>query len=298
MFGSKKVEGLEAQIRNLKDQLESEKKENERLNSNLSSARRKITELEQKLTDTDFEALKAEQASVKAEYEGLRDMYTKKIQAFENSKEEEERAFARKAALDRFNLDNEIKENRQANQDYVVQTVRTFSDTYNYYLNQIKVLMDALGNVATQTGQALFSDPADDLKTNFGLRMADQLKSETDELRSDSGDLILIGSVEEAEKAEEEAEAAEEACEETVEEAAEAAEETVEEAAEAVEETVEEAVEEAAEEVTEAAEEAAEETVEAAEETAEKAEEVLEEAAEAAAEPIPFDPGLPMEKEF
>ena len=235
MFGSNRIQGLESQIRNLKSQLESEKKEAERLTGELNTAKRKIAELEQKLVNTDYEALKAEQASSKAEYEGLRDLYSKKVKEFDDSREEEERAFARKAALDRFNLENEIQENRQANQDFVAQTVRTFSDTYNYYLNQIKVLMDALSSVAAQTGEALFEAPTDDLKTNFGLRMAEQLRSETDELQGDSGDLILIGSVDEGEKAEE-TEAGEESCGEDCEEETFPAEPEEDEASEAADE--------------------------------------------------------------
>ena len=48
--------------------------------------------------------------------------------------------FARDQALQRHNLENEIRDNRQANQEYVANTVKTFGESYNYYLNQIKVV--------------------------------------------------------------------------------------------------------------------------------------------------------------
>ena len=107
----------------------------------------------------------------------------------------------------------------------MASTVKSFGESYNYYLNQIKLLMDALGNVATRTGEALFSGGNDDLKSRFGSLMRDTLKTETGDLKGDAGDVVLIGSLDEPEAPEEAAGEAE-AMPEEVGEAAEAAEET------------------------------------------------------------------------
>lgn len=203
MFGSSKIRNLEDQLSNLNEKLQQTVQERDSLRQQLEAARQRIGEMENQLRDTDLEQLKDQEKATIAEYEGLKDLYARKIQAFDASKEEQEQAFAREAALQRHNLENEIRDNRQASQDYVSSTVKTFSESYNYYLNQIKLLMDALGDVAARTGEALFSESNDDLKAKIGQQMADKLKAETDPLRSDNGDLILIGTVEEPEEPEE-----------------------------------------------------------------------------------------------
>ena len=95
----------------------------------------------------------------------------------------------------RRNLDNEISESKRANEAYVSDTVKRFSESYNYYLNQIKLFMDALGQVAVETGQALFSEGlADgDLRTSIGRSMVARLQVDTDPLRSDDNGMVLIG---------------------------------------------------------------------------------------------------------
>ena len=193
MFGKEKIQTLEAQVRELNYQLEQARKEKAELEQKLSSASRQAAELEEKLVHTDLDALKEELCATKAEYEGLKELYAKKIQAFDADKEEKEQAFAREAALERHNLANEIRDNRQANRDYVRSTVKTFSESYNYYLDQIKILMDALGNVAANTGEMLFMESNENLKAKFGQQMADRLQSDKETLKSDTGDLILIG---------------------------------------------------------------------------------------------------------
>ena len=237
MFGSSKIQELEAQIRELNRALERAEKEKIDLNQQLAAAKREAAELEARLADTDLEALKEQARATKVEFEGMKDLYARKIQAFDASKEEKEQEFARQAAIERYNLDNEIRDNRQANQEFVRDTVKTFGESYNYYLSQIKLLMDALGDVAARTGEALFAEPTEDLKTKFGQQMADKLKTDTDALRSDDGDRLLIGSTEEVKP-----------------EAAPAPE--IVEAEAILEETVAEAVEEAAPVVEEAAAEA------------------------------------------
>lgn len=201
MFGSGKIQSLEAQIRELNSQLEQARKEKSALEQKLEGAREQAAQLEARLADTDLDALKEETRATKAEYEGLKELYAKKIQAFDAAKEEKEQDFAREAALARHNLENEIRDNRQANRDYVRSTVKTFSDSYNYYLDQIKILMDALGNAAAQTGEMLFMASNEDLKTKFGQQVAYKLQSDKETLRSDTGDLILIGSAEQGKTA-------------------------------------------------------------------------------------------------
>ena len=251
MFGGAKIKELENKVLELKRTIEKNVKERDELKTQLDNARKRVSELESELRDTDLDQLKKELKSSIAEYEGLKELYNRKIQEFESGREEKEQEFARTAAVERFNLDNEIHDNRKANQEYVSSTVKTFTESYQYYLNQIRLLMDALGDVATKAGEELFAGPNDDLKAKIGQRMADKLKAETDPLRNNDGDLILIGGPEEVEAAV--AQAVEEAPAPVQQAVAEAAvEEAVTEAA--VEEAAEEAVEEAA---TEAVEEAA-----------------------------------------
>ena len=276
MFGGKKLQEANAQLDALRRELDREKSARAEAEKQLSNVRSKVSELEAKLKDTDLEQLKEKAKESIAEYEGLKDLYSRKISDFDNSKEEQEQAFAREAALQRHSLENEIRDNRQANQDFVASTVKTFSESYNYYLNQIKTLMDALGNVAARTGSALFEAGNGDLKEHFGLQMVEELKSGLDGMQNEAGDRILIGAAEEAPAAAEEvAECCEEAAECCSEEAEKAAECCCEEVKEAAEEAAEccgeaaEATECCCEEVKEAAGEAAEEITEAAEEITE-----------------------------
>jgi len=279
MFGSGKVQGLESQIRELTGKLEKVNQEKAELSRRLEAEKARAAEVERKLIDTDFEKLKEEARVSKVEYEGLKDLYTRKVQTFDSSKEEEEQKFARESALSRYNLKNEINAVKQENQGKVAGTVQTFVESYNYYMNQIKMLMDALSNVAVRTSEVMFDNPQEDLKANFGLQMVEELKSQTDAINRDSGDLIVIGAPEEKE----EEEAAPEAAE-AVEEAAETAEgaaETVKEAKEAVEDAAKDAAETAGDVVEDAdkiAEEVAEDISNAADKAADASSEVVEDA--------------------
>ena len=261
MFGSKKIQELEARLSELQGKLDAESSEKSSLAQQLESANGKIAELEAQLNDFDLERLKEEAKTSRAEYEGLRELYARKNREFDENVEAEEENFAREQAIKRHNLENEIRDNRQANEDYVSNTVKTFSESYNYYLNQIKVLMDALGDVATRTGEALFSGENDDLKARFGNQMREVLKSGTDTLSRDEGDLILIGYADEATAPA--AEAEEEVAEDPVEDVAdEAVEEVVDEAAEDdIDDIIAAAIEEGEKEAEEAAEESVEEAV-------------------------------------
>lgn len=191
MFGSKKIQELEAQVRELTECLSRQQAENADLTQQLESAKSRIAGMEAQLKDFDLEQAVEEARASRAEFEGLKELYSRKNREFDEFKEEEEQRFARDQAIQRHNLDNEIRDNRKANQDYVTNTVKTFGESYNYYLNQIKVLMDALGSVATRTGEALFSGENADLRASFGHQMRDLLKSGVDAFADDEDDIVV-----------------------------------------------------------------------------------------------------------
>ena len=196
MFGSKTKE-LSGLLANTKMDLERMTEEKKALEKELSQTKGKLKELEDLVGNSDIRSLEAKAKATIAEYEGLKEMYNNKIRTFEDSRIEEESNFAREAALQRHNLENEISDNRQASQEFVASTVTAFSETYNYYLNQIKVLMDALSQVAKETGETLFQGDPETLKVNFSQRLADALKTGKDTLAGQEGKLIVIGASDE-----------------------------------------------------------------------------------------------------
>ena len=216
MFGSKKIQELEDKVRELTESLSRQQSENASLTQQLDTASSRIREMEAQLKDFDLERAREEAKASRAEFEGLKDLYTRKNREFDEYKEEEEQRFARDQALQRHNLENEIRDNRQANQEYVTSTVKTFGESYNYYLGQIKVLLDALGNVATRTGETLFSGGNADLRASFGHQMRDLLKSGVDAF-NDEEELVVEAEDAPEEAVPEEAEAAGNAAEEPVE---------------------------------------------------------------------------------
>ena len=278
MFGKGKIKELENQLTAMKQKLESAVREKTDLDAQLKSAKDKITELEQKLVDTDLNDLKEKARKTIVEYEGLKDLYQKKNQELDASREGIEEGFAREAAMKRSDLADEIQSQREDNQTMVSETVKTFAGSYQYYLDQVRTLMDALSQAAKETGESLFSGDTQNIKERFGAKVLEHLRLDRDSLQQDTGDLLLIGK-EEAPAAEEAAEEAAEAVSECAEECMEEAAEVVDDAATAAEEVIETvdcAAEEAGEAATEAAECAAEEAVETvAEEAAQTIDEVL-----------------------
>lgn len=216
MFGSKKIQELEDRVRELTESLSRQQSENASLTQQLDTASSRIREMEAQLKDFDLERAREEAKASRAEFEGLKDLYTRKNREFDEYKEEEEQRFARDQALQRHNLENEIRDNRQANQEYVTSTVKTFGESYNYYLGQIKVLLDALGNVATRTGETLFSGGNADLRASFGHQMRELLKSGVDAF-NDEEELVVEAEDAQEEAVPGEAEAAGDAAEEPVE---------------------------------------------------------------------------------
>jgi hypothetical protein len=151
-----------------------------------------ITELEEKLKNTDYDELKEQAKKAAVEFEGLKELYTEKIKEFEESRESKEEAFAKEAALKRNNLDEEIQANRSENQDRVTNSVRAFTGSYMYYMDQIRLLMDALNQAATETGKTLFASEVEDVKECFGARIAEHLRKDVGELKQGTGDRLLI----------------------------------------------------------------------------------------------------------
>ena len=279
MFGSGKLKELEAQLASLKNKFENEVKEKAGLAQQLESARSRIQDLEKQLAESENVALKKKAEQTVVEFEALKALYAQKNKEIDAVREETEESFAVEAATRRHALKEEIQQHREANQAMVANTVETFTDSYRYYLDQLRGLMDALSSAVSETSGSLFDGKPQNLKERFGAKILEHLQEKAGTLKQDKGDLLLIGG-EEPQEASPAEPGAEEAAEEAAEDAAEAAEEAVEEAAEDAAEAAEEAAEDAAETAEEAAEEAAEDTVKAAEEAAEEAGEALKETAE------------------
>ena len=199
MFGRGKIQMLQSQLNDANDKLDRLTREKTDLEQKLASAASRISELESRLADSELEQLKEEVRTSQAEYEGLKDLYTRKFKEFNDTREEKEQEFAREAAVERHNLEKEIHGSRQSNQDYMSGAVKHFTESYNYYLNQIKLLMDALGDVAAHTGETLFAEPREDLKVSMGQEMAAKLQTATASLRSEESGLVLIASAKDAE---------------------------------------------------------------------------------------------------
>jgi len=275
MFGSGKIKELEARLSSMRNKLDSVEKEKKDALQQLTDAKGRIQDLERQLAESEGTELKNQARKTIVEYEGLKDLYMQKNRELDESRESVEEGFAREAASKRHDLEEEIRTNREDNQTMVTETVKTFAGSYQYYLDQIRVLMDALSQAAKETGDSLFAGDQPNIKEVFGSRIREHLQNDTDALRQNAGDILLIG-----------AEEAKEAVAETAEEIAGTVEEAVvpaEEIAEAVEETAEIA-EEAADEIQDAAEEKAEEAAAAAGNVQEAVEDVAEEATETAEE--------------
>lgn len=249
MFNSKEKE-FELRIEHLKESMDKLGEEKKGVEKNLEKARTRISELEEKLAQTEVESLRKEARETLAEAQGLKELYLRKNEDFDSNMQAESENYAKEEVRARRKFNEELAQQKKDTEEYVGDTVETFSETYNYYLNQIKVLMDALGQVATKTGKHLFSGEEVDLKTEFGRRMMRALKQEAETLPQEGGNRVLFGAPEEEEEKKEEPKAEEVKAEEA--EAAEAVEavEAVEAAASAA------AVEAAAEEAAKAVEEA------------------------------------------
>jgi chromosome segregation protein len=189
-----RLDSAGSQITELEENLSAANSNISDLEQSLAAANANISDLEAKLTDTDLEELKEKARVTLVEVEGLRSMYAKKIQEFDETLDEKEELFAKEDAVQRYNLEKEIQDDRQANRDYVSNTVKEFSESFNYYLNQIRMLMDALGDVAARTGTTLFQERDQKLLTSIGEAMVEKIHDE-DEL--DPEGVVLIKNIKE-----------------------------------------------------------------------------------------------------
>ena len=235
MFNSKQRE-FEMRMEHLKESMDKLGEEKKGVEKNLEKARARISELEEKLAQTEVESLRKEARETLAEAQGLKELYLRKNEDFDSNMQAESENYAKEEVRARRKFNEELAQQKKDTEEYVGDTVETFSETYNYYLNQIKVLMDALGQVATKTGKHLFSGEEVDLKTEFGRRMMRALKQEAETLPQEGGNRVLFGAPEEEEEKKEEPKAEEVKAEAAA--SAAAVEAAAEEAAKAVEEAV------------------------------------------------------------
>ena len=156
MFGSGKIKELEARLSSMRNKLDSVEKEKKDALQQLTDAKGRIQDLERQLAESEGTELKNQARKTIVEYEGLKDLYMQKNRELDESRESVEEGFAREAATKRHDLEEEIRTNREDNQTMVTETVKTFAGSYQYYLDQIRVLMDALSQAAKETGDSLF----------------------------------------------------------------------------------------------------------------------------------------------
>ncbi len=192
------MQGIQREKKDLEAKLKTIQKEKTDLEALLNSANGTISELEERLKNTDFDELKEQAKKSAVEFEGLKELYNEKIKEFEESKESKEEEFAKEAAIKRNDLEEEIQGKRSENQDRLTNTVMTFTGSYMYYMDQIRMLMEALNQAATETGKTLFANDVEDLKECFGARIAEHLRNDVSELKQGDGDRLLIGPADQA----------------------------------------------------------------------------------------------------
>ena len=202
MFGSGKMKELESRLISTKLKLEEAEKANKDLDQQLKTAKNRIRDLEKQLKESDGIALQEPARKTIVEYEGLKGLYIQKTKEIEDIREKTEESFAVEAANKRHDLSEEIRINREENQTLVSQTVQTFAGSYQYYLDQIRGLMDALSAAAKETGESLFAGDELNIKERFGTRILEHLQSNANAMKQDNGDLMLIGAEEPAPAAE------------------------------------------------------------------------------------------------
>lgn len=208
MFGNKRAQELEVQILETRRKAENAEKEKDELQKQLKSAQDRISDLEKKLAESEGSELKEQADKAIAEYQGLKELYLRKNQELDDTREATEEGFAIEAADKRRELKEEIRVSREDNQKMVSETVQTFASSYQYYLDQVRGLMDAISAAARETGETLFSGEPQNIKERFGARILEHLQSNAGTLPQDTGDLLLIGAEEAAAEAPAEAPAA------------------------------------------------------------------------------------------
>lgn len=194
-----KLKAAKEKITGLESNLEEAKGKIGGLESNLEEAKGKLGEMAARFKDGELETLKAKAKQSVVEFEGLKELYSGKIRELDKSRESQEEEFAKESAVKRHNLAEEIRANQEENQERVSNTVQAFAGSYLYYMDQIRLLMDALSQAATETGKTLFEGSLEDVKARFGSSIAGHLRNDVGALAQGTGDRLLIGAAEEAE---------------------------------------------------------------------------------------------------
>ena len=173
------------------------------LEQSLSEEQAKAAGLEKALADaqariSELEAKIEQDRLTRLEYEGLRDLYSQKVKQFNDTLEEKEEKFAKEEAVKRYKLDNEIQKNRQDNQVFVSDTIKSFYECIQFYLIQVKQLVETIGEVTLQTGQGLFDENnADcDLRSVISQQISEILQNKNAALGGEEDGLIMFANKE------------------------------------------------------------------------------------------------------
>jgi len=218
MFGKAKLQALETQLTAARDKMEAAlkdkedllrqlnqakakiseqeeaaRKEKEDLLSQLDQAQARISDLEKQVAESELTDLKKQARQTIVEYEGLKDLYARKNREIDETRESVEEGFAREAATKRNDLAEEIKTNRDNNREMVAETTSTFAGSYLYYLDQIRMMMDALNQAAQDTGKTLYDGDIGNIRERFGAKILEHLRSDREALPQNTGDRVLIG---------------------------------------------------------------------------------------------------------
>ena len=204
----KKIEELEKKVRTYKKEAELADRDKKEIKNALNEAHERIRKLEKELkkaqetpkSDYSLEEIKEKVKRSAVDYEGLKELYTEKVKAFEQARESREEEFARETALKRNDLAEELQANRDENQERVRSTVNDFAGRYLYYMDQIRLMMNALNQAAAETGNTLFDG---DVKERFGSSIAEHLQHDLTALKQNTRDRLLIGAADKPDAPEE-----------------------------------------------------------------------------------------------
>ena len=173
------------------------------LEQSLSEEQAKAAGLEKALADaqariSELEAKIEQDRLTRLEYEGLRDLYSQKVKQFNDTLEEKEEKFAKEEAVKRYKLDNEIQKNRQDNQVFVSDTIKSFYECIQFYLIQVKQLVETIGEVTLQTGQGLFDEnnAGCDLRSVISQQISEILQNKNAALGGEEDGLIMFANKE------------------------------------------------------------------------------------------------------
>lgn len=137
MFGNRRrIQELELQVESLTNELTAERQKQKKLQSEL------LQHQESAVND-------------KTGYEELRALYSQKLREQEDARAAQDEQLVLQAAEARKALNNELDASRKESQDHLQNSLKSFSDSYLHYLDQIKLLFEMLNAAAIRTGATL-----------------------------------------------------------------------------------------------------------------------------------------------